>query len=423
MWLSLIFKNLKSFVHTKPVLFLFIIISQVVCVTASLAVAGMVNAVTPVPQDDRGYSALSFYIDFEDHPNSSAESVRCVSIFDLKEKKFLYIGEDNEAAARIRKEHQNHISECGYIARTSDTKQNLYKDMKKKIYSVLQTCSRELSYWEIGGGIEEDNTGTVGYLAVSADDEWMEKYRPYLYGERNKIQIARNKYYESKYQALAVGEDIKIYNTEYTVSKIVEKQIEPLDISTVIELNAKAVDDEFTVHWIAFTLKNETDQSGIAKVSAAITKNFGDMSPKIDEPQPPPLMEKQFNNMVYVLAFIIMVVVLLNISRLYSYIMSARVKALAVYSLCGSSKIKSFIVYISEIILLMLMSFFLGAVLFHFVLIAPVSQVFPSFSEFFTFNIYLKIFGMYIVSGLIIMALSLIPFVTRSITSLTKGGK
>ena len=111
MWLSLIFKNLKSFVHTKPVLFLFIIISQVVCVTASLAVAGMVNAVTPVPQDDRGYSALSFYIDFEDHPNSSAESVRCVSIFDLKEKKFLYIGEDNEAAARIRKEHQNRISE------------------------------------------------------------------------------------------------------------------------------------------------------------------------------------------------------------------------------------------------------------------------------------------------------------------------
>ena len=170
-------------------------------------------------------------------------------------------------------------------------------------------------------------------------------------------------------------------------------------------------------------MKNETDQNGIARVNDAIRKNFGDMSPKIDEPQPPPLMEKQFNNMIYVLVFIMILVVLLNVSRLYSYIMSTRVKALAVYSLCGSSKIKLFVIFLSEIILLLLISFIFGTVLFHFALIKPISLVFPSFAGFFTADIYLKIFGIYIVSGAAIMALSLLTVVTRSVTSLTKGGK
>lgn len=422
MWSSLIFKNLKYFIHTKPVIFFFIVISQIICVTASLAAAGMVDAITPVPQDDREYSALSFYIDFIDHSNKSYEPIRCVCIFDMKEKKFLYIGENNSEAEKIRKNAQNPISETEYLSGGAAISKT-YGEMKKKIYSVLQACSRELSYWELGGGIEEGNSDTVGYLGTAADDEWMKQYRPYLYGNGNKIQIARNKYYESKYQNLIVGDNIKICNTEYTVSKIIEKPMEPPDISTFIQINAKSIDDQFTVHWIAFTLKNETDQNGIARVNDAIRKNFGDMSPKIDEPQPPPLMEKQFNNMIYVLVFIMILVVLLNVSRLYSYIMSTRVKALAVYSLCGSSKIKLFVIFLSEIILLLLISFIFGTVLFHFALIKPISLVFPSFAGFFTADIYLKIFGIYIVSGAAIMALSLLTVVTRSVTSLTKGGK
>ena len=62
MWLLLVFRNLKSFIRTKPVLFFFMILSQVVCVVSALAVAGMVDAVTPVPEDKRGYSSLSFFL-------------------------------------------------------------------------------------------------------------------------------------------------------------------------------------------------------------------------------------------------------------------------------------------------------------------------------------------------------------------------
>ena len=64
MWLLLVFRNLKSFIRTKPVLFFFMILSQVVCVVSALAVAGMVDAVTPVPEDKRGYSSLSFFLEF-----------------------------------------------------------------------------------------------------------------------------------------------------------------------------------------------------------------------------------------------------------------------------------------------------------------------------------------------------------------------
>ena len=56
MWVSLVFKNIKTFMKTKTVLFLFIVVSQIICIIAAFAVAGMVDAVTPEPEDERSDS-------------------------------------------------------------------------------------------------------------------------------------------------------------------------------------------------------------------------------------------------------------------------------------------------------------------------------------------------------------------------------
>ena len=426
MWLTLVFKNLKTFLRTKSGLFVFMVLSMVVCMVASLTIAGMVDATTPVPQDVRGFSTKSFYLSFTQYASyDQDESVEYVQIFDLKEKKFLYIGEDNEKAEKIRREAKNPLSESGYTDIPLASERLFYGDIKGKLRSVWKAHSEELELVSVIGSVDDE--GLVGYLAEGpiaqgTTDKWTKQYKPYVYGEGNKMQVVRNQYYESPYQTLAVGDTITLGSTEYTVSSIKEKPMEPPDISTILEINVNAVDDAFIVQDVAFTLKKEVDQAGIARVSEAIKTAFGDMNPKIDVPEAPPLMEKQFNNMVYVLALIIILVVLLNVSRLYAYIMSTRRKALAVFSLCGAGKLKLFAVYMAEIVLMLLGSFLLGWAVFHFGLINLIALLYPSFAEFFTPDIYLKIFGIYIGAGIIIMALNLIPVVRRSIIQLTKEG-
>ena len=195
-----------------------------------------------------------------------------------------------------------------------------------------------------------------------------------------------------------------------------------------------AIDDSFKVNTIHLRVKDTTEQKDIARIQKKIDEVFRDDMPEVEQPEPKPLLEKQFNNMIYVLSFIMIAVVILNTSRLYTFIMSTRKKSLAVFSICGASKFTIFAMYISEIfitllasfimgflIITLLASFIMGFLIFRFGLIGIISSIYPSFLEFFTFKIYLMIFGIYMTVGLIVMTANIIPVVRKSVTDLKKG--
>ena len=95
MWLGLIGKNIKSFVVTKTFLFFFILISQIVCVMATLSVAGMLDAVTPQPTDERGWSSKTFFVSFVKEPvNDQPQKKTFYSVYDLDDDKLIYEGTD-----------------------------------------------------------------------------------------------------------------------------------------------------------------------------------------------------------------------------------------------------------------------------------------------------------------------------------------
>ena len=426
MWLLLVFRNLKSFIRTKPVLFFFMILSQVVCVVSALAVAGMVDAVTPVPEDKRGYSSLSFFLEFNRNTENKTEQKNGVSLFDIKQKKFLYVGEDNEEAEKIRQSirntpSENDIYESNFLLSAKSPPFLTYGNMKEKINTVRESCQNELASIHFGGYIEEDGLVSVHFKAEKHDNEWLKKNRPYLYGKSHQISLRRNPYYESPFQKLSVGDTVTVGHTEYIVSHI--ENGDAWNIATALTINPEAADDSFIINYVTFTVKSETNQAGIAKVSKAIQDAFGELSPYIEEPQPPPLMEKQFNHMVYVLSFIIIAVVILNVARLYTYVMASRKKALAIFSVCGAGRIRIFALCTAEIGLTLLVSFGLGWLLFHFVLTEPITAIYPTFAEFFTPRIYLMLFGIYLVTGLIIMTVNIIPTIRQSIHDRTKGGE
>ena len=270
MWLLLVFRNLKSFIRTKPVLFFFMLLSQAVCVVSALAVAGMVDAVTPVPEDKRGYSSLSFFLEFNRNTENKTEQKNGVSLFDIKQKKFLYVGEDNEEADKIRQSirntpSENDIYESNFLLSAKSPPFLTYGNMKEKINTVRESCQNELASIHFGGYIEEDGLVSVHFKAEKHDNEWLKKNRPYLYGKSHQISLRRNPYYESPFQKLSVGDTVTVGHTEYIVSHI--ENGDAWNIATALTINPEAADDSFIINYVTFTVKSETNQAGIAKVS------------------------------------------------------------------------------------------------------------------------------------------------------------
>lgn len=428
MWISLIFKNLKLFIKNKPVLFIFIIITQIVCVISSLTVAGMIDAVTPTEQEELPYHQRAYEINFTKYSDSGSEIVDLdnpdeneklyYTIYDQNTGELLYSGMDKKKAIKILKNNRDTDS----ITETMpDNYESIpkFSDIKERLNKVIDVCGYYLKSLKFDG--YTDDTLTVQYSGYYPGQDLLSKRFPELVGDEKKISVEHNSKHNTIFKNSKKGDTAKINNTEYIISKMTDN---PEKVNPGIDLLLPNVDDDFSVYGISFTLTDDAPQEVRGKVTDTIKELFNhDAAGGIHEAEVQPLAEKQFNNMVYVVSFILIAVVLLNVARLYTYIMSKRQKTIAVCRLCGADKIKSFLLYITEIVITLIATYIIGALIFRYGLIEPVALVFPTFKEFFTLQIYVNIFVAYFVIGIIIMSLNLIPLVHKTIVESKKGAK
>lgn len=436
MWFSLIFKNLKLFIKNKPVLFIFIIITQIVCVISSLTVAGMIDAVTPTEQEELPYHRRAYSVSFGDYSYSGSEYVDsddsddnalfCYIIYDNDTGKLLYSGTDNKKANEFLENEK--ISNVSIAAQLPDNYESIpkFSDIKERLNKVIDVCGDYLKHLTFDG--YTDDTLTVEYSGYYPSQTLLSQRFPELVGDEKKISVEYNPKLDTIFKNSKKGDKVTINNTEYVIAKLkdtsnneAEKQYSRPTGFAVLLPN---VDDDFSVYSISFTLTDDVPQEVRGQVTDTVKKLFNqDAAGGIHEAEVQPLAEKQFNNMVYVVSFILIAVVLLNVARLYTYIMSKRQKTIAICRLCGADKIKSFLLYITEIVITLIATYIVGALIFRFGLIEPIALVFPSFKEFFTLQIYANIFIAYFVIGIIIMTINLIPLVHKTIVESKKGAK
>ncbi|MGN1457209.1 MAG: hypothetical protein ACI4XP_04545 [Acutalibacteraceae bacterium] len=428
MWISLIFKNLKLFIKNKPVLFIFIIITQIVCVISSLTVAGMIDAVTPTEQEELPYHQRAYEINFTKYSDSGSEMVDLdnpdeneklyYTIYDQNTGELLYSGMDKKKAIKILKNNRDTDS----ITETMpDNYESIpkFSDIKERLNKVIDVCGYYLKSLKFDG--YTDDTLTVQYSGYYPGQDLLSKRFPELVGDEKKISVEHNSKHNTIFKNSKKGDTVKINNTEYIISKMTDN---PEKVNPGIDLLLPNVDDDFSVYGISFTLTDDVPQEVRGQVTDTVKELFNqDAAGGIHEAEVQPLAEKQFNNMIYVVSFILIAVVLLNVARLYTYIMSKRQKTIAVCRLCGADKIKSFLLYITEIVITLIATYIIGALIFRYGLIEPVALVFPTFKEFFTLHIYINIFVAYFVIGIIIMSLNLIPLVHKTIVESKKGAK
>ena len=116
--------------------------------------------------------------------------------------------------------------------------------------------------------------------------------------------------------------------------------------------------------------------------------------------------------MSYLISLIVILVIMFSVARLYSYIISLREKSVAISRICGARKYQIFYITLIEISILLFMTFFAGLALFHYGVVMNLNEYFPTFSDFFTPEIYITVFAMYYLTGTIILCANIFPFIS-----------
>ncbi len=422
MWLLLIFKNMLNFIKTKPLLFGFIVISQVICIVAVFSVSGMIDSLTPQPTDDRSDLQKAFILTLgtdELHDSAYEEgSPMFARVFDEKTGDLLYSGLNNTEEFRKITENENVsiISEYGTTDYSSYPK---YKDIKKKLDNVIKVAGNGLSNGWING--YADDKCMVVYSAFFDTNENINNLFPNLTGQEKYINLITSSKYKVPFYECKDGDKVKIGNTQYVVSKVKKRDPSEDEGRTALNLLLSSVDDDFVVYSITIQLTDDVTNEQILKISDTIKKEFSDIPIGMKEPEPQPLLEKQFNNMIYVVSIIIIGVILLNISRLYTYMLSKRKNTLMVFGLCGASKIRMFAIYFIEVVLTFAVSCIIGYLLFNYCLLNVISVLYPNFEFFFNTKVYMSVFGAYMGFGLLIMGLNIIPMVRKTVVEMKRS--
>lgn len=126
------------------------------------------------------------------------------------------------------------------------------------------------------------------------------------------------------------------------------------------------------------------------------------------------LLENQENNMFYAYAFLIVLIVVMNLSLYFKYIVELRRKQIRIFSVCGATGEDICNIFLFENLTELVIGYTAAAVLFKFVLLNIIERFTPGFSDYYTLKMYLLTFGIFVVGSLLILMLLISPDIRRA---------
>ena len=182
-----------------------------------------------------------------------------------------------------------------------------------------------------------------------------------------------------------------------------------------------ALDDEFAVYLMYVSFEDRLTQSDLDKLTPIFNSAFGEYMRESFPPEPYDPIEMQFDQMVYVISVVVMIIILLAIAKFYSFVLSDRKKLLTVLRLCGCSRVKVHLIYMLEIFMMMAVTSVSGLLLFRYCFFKGIAEMYPSFRELYSDHVYLIVLFAYIMLALLIMAFTVIPSTKACIADIKRN--
>lgn len=399
--LSVVFKNIQKFITHKPWLFIFLVFSQIICVIAIMLVCCITdNANRSENIIQEGIKQFSFdLVGYEEEIHTDGLGN--------------YFYDDGTALTEQEKEKLNgSVYSDGYF-----NKYSLFKDFKPKMDELIEFLGDDYDGFSIIGAFD-DTHGSLHFSAASpsSNDYGSEEINEFYNSSEHILRLDPKLYEEDFGKIVEVGDKVELYGTNYTV-KIVEDGVAYLGIPYAV------IEDDFRIISVWSNTKEQCSAKRCNEIQKKITELFELNDDSVYPPEPRVLEELQNINMAYSVTAAVILMLLLNISRVYMYVLSRRKKSLAVMSICGASKDKLFAIYLIELMATLIVTFGIGILIFHTLILPPMAQLYPNFLKFISPSVYMTIFGIYVVVALIIMSLTISSFITKSSVEMERSGK
>lgn len=402
--LSVTFKNIKKFIQHKPFLFAFLVISQIVCVIVVFLVCGFVdNANRESKIIQEGLNV--FNVDVTNAGNGldgyieGWSSDAGTTYTDSNGK----IYTEEEAKANNMKYPDGYFSDVCY-----------FKNFKSKMAEFIEILGDNYSGFTIFGQVNDSLAAQKFSSGGSTDNsDVSDEIKNFQKSNENILRISKSDCESEFGKEPVIGDKVKLGNKEYTIS-IIDENV------AYINIPYNTIPDDFIISYIwVYTVEPCTPKEA-AEISEKIKELF--QTENFDPPEPRVLDEIQNIQLAYGITAAVIIMIILNISRVYSYVLTYRKKPFAIMNICGASKRKIFLIYLVELMLTLIVTFGIALLIFHTLILQPIAVIYPNFLISMTSQTYLIIFGIYFVVAVLIMSLTISRFISKSAVEMERSG-
>lgn len=402
--LSVTFKNIKKFIQHKPFLFAFLVISQIVCVIVVFLVCGFVdNANRESKIIQEGLNV--FNVDVTNAGNGldgyieGWSSDAGTTYTDSNGK----IYTEEEAKANNMKYPDGYFSDVCY-----------FKNFKSKMAEFIEILGDNYSGFTIFGQVNDSLAAQKFSSGGSTDNsDVSEEIKNFQKSNENILRISKSDCESEFGKEPVIGDKVKLGNKEYTIS-IIDENV------AYINIPYNTIPNDFIISYIwVYTVEPCTPKES-AEISEKIKELF--QTEYFDPPEPRVLDEVQNIQLAYGITAAVIIMIILNISRVYSYVLTYRKKPFAIMNICGASKRKIFLIYLVELMLTLIVTFGIALLIFHTLILQPIAVSYPNFLISMTSQTYLIIFGIYFVVAVLIMSLTISRFISKSAVEMERSG-
>ncbi|MFR3009862.1 MAG: FtsX-like permease family protein, partial [Pseudoruminococcus massiliensis] len=289
-----------------------------------------------------------------------------------------------------------------------------FKNFKSKMAEFIEILGDNYSGFTIFGQVNDSLAAQKFSSGGSTDNsDVSEEIKNFQKSNENILRISKSDCESEFGKEPVIGDKVKLGNKEYTIS-IIDENV------AYINIPYNTIPDDFIISYIwVYTVEPCTPKES-AEISEKIKELF--QTEYFDPPEPRVLDEVQNIQLAYGITAAVIIMIILNISRVYSYVLTYRKKPFAIMNICGASKRKIFLIYLVELMLTLIVTFGIALLIFHTLILQPIAVSYPNFLISMTSQTYLIIFGIYFVIAVLIMSLTISRFISKSAVEMERSG-
>lgn len=272
-------------------------------------------------------------------------------------------------------------------------------NIKSSMLSLMETLGDDLSSFDlyIIGNTENDETLFGGVYYDNGNDTGIDSP-----DEQNVCRLS------DEYSSLVKDGKIKLGNSFFI------PKLETMEYTQFI-IQLSSLTDDFHGSSLLLYMKTQPTIERINRLNQICSDLLGatcESSPEASD-----LMEVQLNNSFYVSSFLIVALVLINLSIYFRYIITLRRKQMRIMMICGASNISITVIYLIESLIELFAGFVVGFILYRYFLLDIAAKYYPLFPSYYSTKTYSITFLVYMTTSVLILSLSFVPLIKKLVSA------